>query len=63
MYGESNMETYSIICKIDIQWEFAVWLRKLTQGLCINLEGWDEEGDRREVQEEGDICVPMADLC
>ena len=29
MYGESNMETYSTICKIDSQWEFAVWLRKL----------------------------------
>ena len=25
--------------------EFAVWLRKLRQGLCINLEGWDGEGD------------------
>ena len=23
MYGESNMETYIIICKIDSQWEFA----------------------------------------
>ena len=31
------------ICKIDSQWEFAVWLRKLKQGLCINLEGWDGE--------------------
>ena len=30
-------------------------------GLCINLEGWDEEGDGREVQKEGDICMPMAD--
>ena len=39
MYGKSNMETYTIICKIDSQWEFAVWLRKLKQGLCINLEG------------------------
>ena len=27
------------ICKIDSQWEFAVYLRKLKQGLCINLEG------------------------
>ena len=27
------------ICKIDSQQEFAVWLRKLKQGLCINLEG------------------------
>ena len=23
MYGESNMETYIITCKIDNQWEFA----------------------------------------
>ena len=35
MYGESNMETY----KIDSQWEFAVWLRELKEGLCDNLEG------------------------
>ena len=39
MYGESNMETYITICKINSQWEFAVWLRKLQQGLCINLDG------------------------
>ena len=25
-YGESNMKTYITICKIDSQWEFAVWL-------------------------------------
>ena len=24
MYGESNMESYITICKIDSQWEFAV---------------------------------------
>ena len=24
MYGESNMEVYGTICKIDSQWEFAV---------------------------------------
>ena len=41
MYGKSNMETYITICKIDHQWEFAAWLRKLKQGLCINLERWD----------------------
>ena len=45
------------------QWEFAVWLRKLKQGLCIILEGWDGEGDGREVQEGGHISIPMADLC
>ena len=29
MYGKSNTETYITICKIDSQWEFSVWLRKL----------------------------------
>ena len=42
-------------CKIDSQWEFAVCLRKLKQGLCINLEGWVGEGDGREVQKGGGI--------
>ena len=41
--------------------EFAVWLRKLKQGLCINLEGWDGEGDGMEGQERGDICTPMTE--
>ena len=63
MYGESNMETHITMCKTESQWEFAVWLRKLTQGLCINLEGWDGEGDGREVQKPGDTCAPMADSC
>ena len=57
LYGKSNMETYITICKIDSQWVFAVWLRKLKQGLCINLEGWYG----REFQKGGDICIPMAD--
>ena len=62
MYGKSNMETYITVCKIDSQWEFAVWLRKLKPGLCINLEV-DGVGDGREVQRGGDICIPMADSC
>ena len=33
MYGESTMETYITICKTDSQWEFAVCLRELKQGL------------------------------
>ena len=28
-----------------------------------NLEGWDGEGDGREFQNGGDICIPMADSC
>ena len=53
MYGESNTETYITICKVDNQWGFAVCLRELKQGLCINLEGWDWERDGREVQRKG----------
>ena len=63
MYGESNMETYNTICKIDSQWEFAVCLRELKQELCITLQGWDGEGDGKEFQEGGHICMPVADSC
>ena len=61
MYGKSNIETYITIHKIDRQWEFALWLRKLKKEFCINLEGWDGEGDEREFQKGGDICIPMDD--
>ena len=63
MYGKSNIEIYITIFKIDSQREFVVWLRKLKQGLCINLEGWEREGYGKEVQKEGDIRIPMADSC
>ena len=63
MYEKSNMETYIIIYKIDSKQEFAVWLRKLKQGFCVKLEGWNGQGDGREVQKEEDICIPMADSC
>ena len=38
-----------------------MWLRKLKQGLCTNLEGWDGAGDGREFQKGRNICIPMAD--
>ena len=49
MYGERIMKIYITICKIDSQWEFSVCLRKLKQGIYINLEGWDGDGDGRDV--------------
>ena len=63
MYGKSNMETYITMCKIDSQQEFAVCLRKLKQGLCINLERWGGEREGREFQKGEDICKPTADSC
>ena len=50
--GDSNME-----------WEFAIWLRELKHRLCENLERWDREADEREVEEGGDMGVPMAESC
>ena len=61
MYGESNMESYITIRNTDSQGLFAVFHRKLKQGLCINLEVWDGAGDGSEVKEGGHICIPMAD--
>ena len=48
----------------SFQWRIGRLLQtegKLKQGLCINLEGWDEEGDGREVQKGG--AISMADSC
>ena len=53
MYEESNMETYITKGKLDSQWEFAVCLKELKQGLCINIEGWDGEGEGREARGRG----------
>ena len=51
MYGESNMETYITICKIDSQWEFAVRLRELKRGALYQPRrvGWGgrQEGDSK----------------
>ena len=59
MYGKSNIEIYNTMCKIDSQWEFALWLRELKWGLCDRLKS----GVRREVWEGEDMGVPMADSC
>ena len=34
-----------------------------TQTGALHQPRWDGEGDGREAQEGGDICIPMADLC
>ena len=37
--------------------------RELRPVLSDNLEGWDGVGGGKEVQEGGDIQIPMADSC
>ena len=58
------METHITICKIDNQWEFAVWLRKLKTGALYQTrgEGW---GGRWEggSKGRGHIYILMADSC
>ena len=58
MYGKKAGNQLPYVKQIAIP---AVWLRKLKQGLCVNLEGQDGEEDGREVQTGGDICILMAD--
>ena len=53
MYVKSKMETYITICKLDCQREFAIWLRKLKQGLCISLQGVEGWGGRWEGGSKG----------
>ena len=66
MYGGSNVELILPYAKLDSQREFAVWLRKLKPGLCINLEGWDGREMRGRFKREGiyvylciHICIPI----
>ena len=50
-----------IIRKVASQREFVIWCRELNSVLCDNLEGSYGVGDGREVQDRGDISIPMAD--
>ena len=61
-FMERVTETDITTCKIHSQWAFAVWLRKQT-GALYQPNGVDGEGDGRELQNGGDICIPMTDLC
>ena len=36
--------------------------RELSWVLCDNLEEWDSGGREREVQEGGDVCIPIVDF-
>ena len=59
MYGESNMETYNTICKIDSQEYLLYDLGNSSRGSVTIQKG----GMGREFQEQEDRGVPMADSC
>ena len=50
MCAESNMETYTIICKTDSQPDFAVTTQGTQTGLGNDLERWDGDGAGRDIQ-------------
>ena len=62
MYGESNMEAYTSICKRESQWQFAAAQEAQTGALYQPRGvGW---GGRWEGGSTGwDICILMADSC
>ena len=57
-----------VTCKLALPYVKQIANENLLYGsensnrVCINLEEWDGEGDRREVQKSGDVCIPMADF-
>ena len=63
MCGKSNMKTYITICKRDSQLGIWYMAQETQTGALYQPRGWDGEGDGREVQKGGDICIPMADSC
>ena len=61
---ESNTETYILpYVKQIASGNLLYDAENSNPVLCDNLEGWDGMGGRREVQEEGDICILMAGSC
>ena len=60
----SSINIYITRCKIRIASGNLLYdAESLNLALCGNLEGWDQVGGGREVQEKGDIDIPMADSC
>ena len=62
--GRMKTEAWKLttIWETASQWGFAVRHRELNPMLPANLEQWD--GVRqKEVQEGGDVCVPVTDSC
>ena len=57
IFGESNMESYITTWKINSQWEFALRLRELKQGLCDKKGGIGREmGGRFGREGQGCTC-------
>ena len=63
MYEESNTETYTTICKNRQPMGICGMTQETQTGALYQPKWWDGEGDGREFQERGDMCICMADSC
>ena len=59
IYGGCNMETYITICKIDTSGNLQYVSENSNRGSVSACRGWVGR-NRREVQEQEDICMPVA---
>ena len=62
---QSNVEICNTICKTDSQWEFAVWLSELKQGLCDRLKcgmGREMGGRSRREGTWVHLCLTLVDV-
>ena len=59
--GELREQRWNPHITIGGQWKCAAW-HSSNPTFCDNIEGWDGVGGGREVQEGGDIHIPMADF-
>ena len=57
IYGKSNKDTYMTICKM------CCMAQETRTGALYQPRGVGWEGDGREVQKGGNICLPMTDSC
>ena len=55
------MEVYTTTRKADTSGDLLY--QGAQTGALRNLKGWDGVGGRKDVQEGGDICIPMVDSC
>ena len=63
-WTESRTETYTLpYVKLDTQWKFAVWCRELKSSAVWQPKGVGWVWGGREVQEGGDIHIPVTDSC
>ena len=63
-HGETSMETYTLpYVKYIVSGNSLYDAGRSNPMLCANLEGWEEVGGGRKLQEGGVIPIPMADSC